>query len=861
MISVKPIQVSKEKPGHLYGRYKIGPFPKGNALSALNTLAKSLRSDLSRSCITSIRFHDPQVKHEFTFIPGVRETALEFLINLQNISFVLDYSKLQVNKTVPIQGALMIKGPKRVTATDLKLPTGIKCVDSTQYIATIDSNSILRFDFFINGPTSLTVSIPEVEEITNSSQFLYTTPVFNPVKQVNMCLEDDCIDGIEMESGLFEVWTDGSIHPYAAIRSSLGILTSLFWVLFKSTSKYTESIKTNHNLNDEPYTQIEEKQMALNQLDKKLTKKTQAKIKQRFAQSWLNERKTIKQEKMLDDLLLAQLRSGPIGEIPLEELRKILHERRSQNLELRQSIRKQIVEDEKVETKTLDIIAKKNRKSDPTFNSTKNSIWKTDKKKQQYLRYMLNPLTVPTIKNSPIQQLPIPSTIKRLLQKLNINTTDKLLVLLNLTIRSKKQNIIFRKVFKKTRIRLMLNAIELKLTKASTERNTSKVQTPFGFISESHKAVSIKQLSISQATKRLLLAADIYTLKDLSSLTQSQLFAIDGFGKKKFFTLLIKLRTELGTDQVTEKSSLKNLSVSSNNQTGETEKINEILSFLIKDLPISMATKKILIENNIITIKDLLSANKTELGAIKGFGQKKLETILNAVQENFPLISISSLVIASIGGNKNSVYGSSFVSPIPKKSLEPLTKDLTQIKEKLELLDPKTKNQANKNSPEPSLLMNLLIKDLQMPTSVKKLLIENDIVTATNLLNASKGELTRIKGFGQKKFEITLAAIKQQAPDAFLIESAEENSPIVSNRQQPKQEQINSSDSQNLLIKNLLISESIKKLLINTGIITVNDLLETNPKELNLIRGFGKKKLETVMAAVEKQFPNHNKNS
>lgn len=359
MISVKPIQVSKEEPGHLYGRYKIGPFPKGNALSALNTLAKSLRSDLSRSCITSIRFHDPQVKHEFTFIPGVRETALEFLINLQNISFVLDYSKLQVNKTVPIQGALMIKGPRKVTATDLKLPTGIKCVDSTQYIATIDSNSILRFDFFINGPTSLTVSIPEVEEITNSSQFLYTTPVFNPVKQVNMCLEDDCIDGIEMESGLFEVWTDGSIHPYAAIRSSLGILTSLFWVLFKSTSKYTESIKTNHNLNDEPYTQIEEKQMALNQLGKKLTKKTQAKIKQRFAQSWLNERKTIKQEKMLDDLLLAQLRSGPIGEIPLEELRKILHERRSQNLELRQSIRKQIVEDEKVETKTLDIIAKK----------------------------------------------------------------------------------------------------------------------------------------------------------------------------------------------------------------------------------------------------------------------------------------------------------------------------------------------------------------------------------------------------------------------------------------------------------------------------------------------------------------------
>jgi hypothetical protein len=72
------------------------------------------------------------------------------------------------------------------------------------------------------------------------------------------------------------------------------------------------------------------------------------------------------------------------------------------------------------------------------LNSTKNSIWKTDKKKQQYLRYMLNPLTVPTIKNSPIQQLPIPSAIKRLLQKLNINTTDKLLVLLNLTIRSKK---------------------------------------------------------------------------------------------------------------------------------------------------------------------------------------------------------------------------------------------------------------------------------------------------------------------------------------------------------------------------------------------------------------------------------------
>merc|ERR1712228_117677 len=296
--------------------------------------------------------------------------------------------------------------------------------------------------------------------------------------------------------------------------------------------------------------------------------------------------------------------------------------------------------------------------------------------------YMLNPLTIPTLKNSPIQQLPIPSTIKRLLQKLNINTIDKLLVLLNLTIRNKKQNILFRKIFKKTRIRLMLNAIELKLAESSIKKSTNKAQTPFGFISERHKVISIKHLSISQATKRLLLAANIYTLKDLSSLTQSQLFAIDGFGKKKFFTLLIKLRTELGTNQVTKKSEeysviKENFNGSSSNQTRGTEKVNDIISFLIKDLPIPIATKKILTENNILTIKDLLSANKTELRAIKGFGQKKLETVLNAIQDNYPLISISSLVKASIRDNKNYFNGSTFGSHISKKSFEPFTEKLT----------------------------------------------------------------------------------------------------------------------------------------------------------------------------------------
>ena len=239
---------------NLYGCFKLGPFYLNQGLTIANTLRRLLLSDLEGLSIVFVKIEG--VKHEYSILNGVKESVLEILTNLKQIQFKT--SRI-IHK--PQVAYLNIRGPKIVSAGDIRLPLKIECVDPDQYIATISADGSLKIKFFIcqgkryclqNSLKS--VIYKQYRKILNieAINYLFLDATFLPTQQVNFTIEQN--SKLNKEFIIFEIWTKGSIHPkqslFKAINEIFRILLPFrkFYSLQKiKASKYlvqpTASIK------------------------------------------------------------------------------------------------------------------------------------------------------------------------------------------------------------------------------------------------------------------------------------------------------------------------------------------------------------------------------------------------------------------------------------------------------------------------------------------------------------------------------------------------------------------------------------------------------------------------------------------
>jgi len=200
-ISCKESRIENNR--SFYGCFTLGPFNAGQSLTVANALRRTLLSECPGLGIISVTIEN--VSHEYSTLPGMRESVLDLLLNLKeivlkkrkNASFNLrprkplgssqvkvagtqvhsstcaqgqdsEKQKLSVqesnpsynnNSTIysqvgssffkPVSGFLKVKGPGVIRAKDLKLPPFIECVDPEQYIATLAEDGFLCMKFII----------------------------------------------------------------------------------------------------------------------------------------------------------------------------------------------------------------------------------------------------------------------------------------------------------------------------------------------------------------------------------------------------------------------------------------------------------------------------------------------------------------------------------------------------------------------------------------------------------------------------------------------------------------------------------------------------------------------------------------
>ena len=148
---------------------------------------------------------------------------------------------LKGNITEPTLARLNVKEAGIIVAKDIELPNNITLVDPQQYIASLTNKGTLEMEFLINKGQNYFTS--DKLDSTIPETFLGVDAVFMPVTKVNFFVETSRSNSsFELESLIFEIWTNGSILPDEALSSAAEILENTFGLL-----KVTNTISTSSN--------------------------------------------------------------------------------------------------------------------------------------------------------------------------------------------------------------------------------------------------------------------------------------------------------------------------------------------------------------------------------------------------------------------------------------------------------------------------------------------------------------------------------------------------------------------------------------------------------------------------------------
>ena len=208
-LKFKSIKSKINESGTITGSFLMSNLLVGQGLTIANALRRVLLSNLEGTSITGIKI--PNVVHEFSVIPGIREDILEIILNLKQII-------LKTEETKKIYGKIKVKGPGIVTASCLSFDHKVIIINPNQYIATVSQK--INLDLQIIAETGIGYNNNDPAE-QNFSDFISIDGVFMPVINVNYKINNIYISyNKTFEVIEFEITTNGSITPEEALNKA-----------------------------------------------------------------------------------------------------------------------------------------------------------------------------------------------------------------------------------------------------------------------------------------------------------------------------------------------------------------------------------------------------------------------------------------------------------------------------------------------------------------------------------------------------------------------------------------------------------------------------------------------------------------
>jgi len=218
----KPDKVIMIDSSEFEGKFEFRPLEPGYGLTVGNALRRVLLSSLEGFAITSIKIDS--VEHEFSTILGVVEDVTEIILNLKQVRF-----KRQIDDMEEENVTLTIGGQEQLKAADIqKFTSGFQVLNPDLVICNLEKSVQLNIELTIEKGRGY-VPAEENKKVNAPLGVIAIDSIFTPVKNVKYSIENYRVEQkTDYEKLVFEIITDGSIHPKDALTEAAKTLIHHF---------------------------------------------------------------------------------------------------------------------------------------------------------------------------------------------------------------------------------------------------------------------------------------------------------------------------------------------------------------------------------------------------------------------------------------------------------------------------------------------------------------------------------------------------------------------------------------------------------------------------------------------------------
>ena len=218
----KPDKVIMIESTDFEGKFQFRPLEPGYGLTIGNALRRVLLSSLEGFAITSVRIEG--VDHEFSTIPGVVEDVTEIILNLKQVRFKRQIEDID-NEAVTIS----VSGQDQLTAGDFqKFISGFQVLNPELVVCNMDKKVSFNMEITVEKGRGY---VPAEENRKQNVPIgtIFTDSVYTPIKNVKYSIENYRVEQkTDYEKLIFEIVTDGSIHPKEALTEAAKTLIHHF---------------------------------------------------------------------------------------------------------------------------------------------------------------------------------------------------------------------------------------------------------------------------------------------------------------------------------------------------------------------------------------------------------------------------------------------------------------------------------------------------------------------------------------------------------------------------------------------------------------------------------------------------------
>lgn len=200
-------------------KFIIEPLPSGYGVTLGNSLRRVMLSSIPGARVTGIKIAG--VSHEYTTLPGVRESILDMMLNIKSLVVAKESTDIEWLSLTKKKGGV-------VTGADIKCPGGIEILNPDCYITTVDTG----FDFSMQIRVERNVGYVSIEDLKKREddvEVLVLDANFSPVVNVKYEVKNTRYGEItNLDSLEVIVSTNGVMSPSDVMRFSAKMLESYF---------------------------------------------------------------------------------------------------------------------------------------------------------------------------------------------------------------------------------------------------------------------------------------------------------------------------------------------------------------------------------------------------------------------------------------------------------------------------------------------------------------------------------------------------------------------------------------------------------------------------------------------------------